>query len=85
MKGTSTVQTRAMERTPPRMTEAVSRHTSKPMSARGMPKVSWARKAMLLACTMQPMPKEANAVKTAKRIPSHFIPKPRSKAYMGPP
>ena len=40
---------------------------------------------MALACTILPMPKEAIAVKSAKSTANHFHPKPRSKAYMGPP
>ena len=85
MKGTSTVHTRAMAFTPPRMTEAVSTQTKMPMIHVGMPNVSLASRAIELACTVQPMPKEASAVKTAKITASHFMPRPRSKAYIGPP
>ena len=40
---------------------------------------------MALACTVLPMPKAAIAVNRAKRIASHFQPRPRSRAYIGPP
>ena len=43
------------------------------------------RVEMALACTVLPMPKEARAAKTAKRMASHFHPKPFSRAYIGPP
>ena len=85
MKGTSTVQTRAMAFTPPRMTAAVSTHTTMPTIHVGMPNVSLVSRAMLLACTVQPMPNDARAVKTAKSTASHFMPSPRSSAYIGPP
>ena len=85
MKGTKMVHTRAMDLTPPRMTEAVSMQMAMPMIQVGMPNVSLASREMELACTVQPMPNEANAVKTAKRTASHFMPNPRSKAYIGPP
>ena len=85
MKGTSTMHTRAMAFTPPRMTEAVSTQTNTPTTQVGMPKVSLASRAMELACTVQPIPNEAKAVNTAKSRASHFMPSPRSKAYIGPP
>ena len=40
---------------------------------------------MALACTVLPMPKEASAVNRANSTASHFHPRPRSSAYMGPP
>ena len=40
---------------------------------------------MAFACTVLPMPKEAIAAKSAKRMASHFQPRPFSKAYIGPP
>ena len=40
---------------------------------------------MALACTVQPIPKAANAVKTANKTPAHLAFKPYSKAYIGPP
>ena len=40
---------------------------------------------MALACTEAPMPRAAQAVKTAKSAASHFMLRPRSKAYIGPP
>lgn len=40
---------------------------------------------MALACTVFPMPKAATAVKKANRMAIFFQPKPRSKAYIGPP
>ena len=64
---------------------AVSTQTKMPTAHVGTPKVSLARRAMLLACTVQPMPNDASAVKTAKRMASHFMFKPRSRAYIGPP
>ena len=85
MKGTRIAQTKAIDLTPPRMTRDVSSAMKMPTAHVGMPKVSWASNAMELACTVQPMPKEANAVKTAKSIASHFMFRPRSRAYIGPP
>ena len=85
MKGTSTVQTRAMALTPPRMTDAVSMQIKMPAPHVGMPKVSLASRAILLACTVQPMPNDASAVKTANKMASQCMLSPRSKAYMGPP
>ena len=38
-----------------------------------------------MACTVLPIPKAASAVKIQNRTPSHFNPKPRSSAYIGPP
>ena len=40
---------------------------------------------MAFACTVLPIPKAAMAVKTQKTTPSHFMPRPRSRAYIGPP
>ena len=40
---------------------------------------------MAFACTVLPIPKEAQAVKMAKSTASHFQPKPYSRAYIGPP
>ena len=85
MKGTSTVHTLAMAFTPPKITKAVSRQTVKPIIQAGTPNVSCASRAIELACTVQPIPNEAKAVKMANRMPNHFMPKPRSKAYIGPP
>ena len=79
------VHTRAMALTPPRMTQAASKQTKMPTIHVGMPKVSLASKAIELACTVQPMPNDARAVKVANRMASHFMPNPRSKAYIGPP
>ena len=85
MMGTKMVQTRAMDFTPPMMTRAVMAQRDRPMIHVGMPKVLYARSAMELACTVQPMPKLARAVKTANASASHFMPRPSSRAYMGPP
>ena len=85
MKGTSIIHTVAIDRTPPKMTQAVSTHTNRPTAHVGTPKVSLASNAIELAWTVQPMPNDAKAVKTAKNSASHFMPKPRSKAYIGPP
>ena len=73
MMGTKMVHTRAMDLTPPRMTEAVSMQMAMPISQVGMPNVSLASREMELACTVHPIPKEAKAVKTAKRMASHFM------------
>ena len=40
---------------------------------------------MALACTVQPIPKAASAVKKAKSTAIHFQPSPFSRAYIGPP
>ena len=40
---------------------------------------------MALIWVPQPMPKEARAARAAKSTPSHFRPRPRSRAYMAPP
>ena len=85
MKGTRMVQTRAMDFTPPMMTSAVNMQMNTPTIQVGMPKVSFAKRAIELACTVQPMPKLARAVKMAKVRASHFMPRPSSRAYMGPP
>ena len=74
-----------MALTPPNMTQAVKMQTKIPTIHVGMSNVSLANKAIEFACTVQPMPNDANAVKTANRMASHFIPKPRPKAYIGPP
>ena len=85
MKGTRKVQTRAMDFTPPMMTNAVRMQMRSPTNDVDAPKVSWASSAMELACTVHPMPKLASAVKTAKSSANHFIPSPCSRTYMGPP
>ena len=61
------------------------KQTKTPTIHVGMPNVSWVSKAMEVACTVQPMPNDANAVNTAKSTASHFMPSPRSRAYIGPP
>ena len=38
-----------------------------------------------MACTVLPMPNDASAVNRANSTASHFQPRPRSRAYMGPP
>ena len=40
---------------------------------------------MALTCTPQPMPKAVKAPRTAKILLSHFMFRPRSRAYMAPP
>ena len=85
MKGTKTVHTRAMALTPPKMTQAAKTQTKIPTIHVGIPNVSLANRAIEFACTVQPMPNDAKAVKVANRIASHFMPKPRSRAYIGPP
>ena len=79
------VHTRAIILTPPRMTTAASRLTTRPTIHCGMPNVSFESSAMEFACTVQPMPNEARAVETAKKRASRFMPSPRSRAYIGPP
>ena len=79
------VHTRAMAFTPPMMTEAARIHTKSPTAQSGTPNVLLANRAMELACTVHPIPNDASAVNTAKRIASHFMFRPRSKAYIGPP
>ena len=85
MNGTSHSQTRAIERTPPRITTAVSAVSTRPVQTGATPAVCSSSVAIELACTMQPIPKAATAVRTAKTSPSQRAPSPRSRAYIGPP
>ena len=40
---------------------------------------------MAFACTVFPMPNDATAANKQNSMPSHFMPKPFCKAYIGPP
>ena len=85
MNGTNIIQTWAMVLMPPKVTEAVSILMAMPTIHVGTPKVSLASSAIEFACTVQPMPNDARAVKTANMMASHFMFRPRSRAYIGPP
>jgi hypothetical protein len=85
MNGTRSSQTRAIDLIPPRMTTAVRTVRTPPLSQGEMPNVSFARTAIEFAWTVFPMPNAATAVNAAKRTPSHFIFRPRSRTYIGPP
>ena len=85
MMGTRNPHARAMAFTPPMTTVAVSAHATAPTILSGMPHVSLANSAIELACTVEPIPNDARTVKMAKSTPSHFMFRPRSRAYIGPP
>ena len=73
MKGTRAPQTLEMLFTPPMMTAAAKPQTTMPLTHNGTPYWSLTIVEMALACTVEPMPKEARAAKRAKRIPSHLL------------
>src|SRR6185503_11645651 len=85
MNGTSASQTFAMDWMPPRITTAVRTVMMAPDTQGDTCQVSLTMAAIEFACTMQPMPKAATAVRQAKIMPSHFACRPRSSTYMGPP
>ena len=85
MKGTSFSHTREMVWMPPKMTSAVSTATTAPTSHSGTPRLALHTVAMAFTWVAQPMPKEASVPNSAKATPSHFICRPRSRAYMAPP
>src|SRR5699024_12381260 len=70
---------------PPKSTGAVRPATTTPTIAGGILKFSSHTAAMAFTWVAHPIPNEANPPKKAKIIPSHFIFRPRSRAYMAPP
>ena len=85
MSGTSMLHTFEMLLTPPMITAAVSSVSTTPHTSVPIPYEACIMVDMALACTVHPMPKAAKAVNTANSTPILRQPKPRSKAYMGPP
>src|SRR6266545_7945784 len=85
MNGTSASHTRAMDWMPPRITTAVSTVMTAPVTHGDTCQVSLTMAEIEFACTMQPMPKAATAVRKAKITPSQRARSPRSSTYMGPP
>ena len=85
MKGTSSSHTRAMTFSPPMTTTPVISAWTMPVTWTLTPNCDAASVEIELACTMLPMPNEANTVKSANSTASHFMPRPRSSAYIGPP
>ena len=67
------------------MTAAVITIRTTPVSCVLTPKLLAAIVAIELACTMLPMPNEAMTVNRANSMPSHFMLRPFSSAYIGPP
>ena len=74
-----------MDLIPPKITRAVRAATTTPTIAGGILKFSSHTAAMAFTCVAHPIPNEANPPKKAKIIPSHFIFRPRSSAYIAPP
>src|SRR5258705_11227515 len=85
MNGTSASHARAMDWMPPGITTAVSTVMMTPDTHGDTCQVSLTIAEIEFACTMQPMPKAATAVREAKITPSHFARRPRSSTYIGPP
>ena len=85
MKGTSMPQTLAILFTPPRITAAPNAVTMAPVMYGEMPYWFSTRVEMAFACTVLPIPNDANVAKRANRTASHFQPNPFSRAYIGPP
>jgi len=85
MNGTSFSHTRAIDRTPPRITEAVITVIIAPVIQGERFKVSFINPEIELACTMLPIPNAATAVKNANTTASHLFFIPRSITYIGPP
>ena len=85
MKGTNIPHTFEIVFTPPRITAAPRIVTMAPVMYGDIPYWFSTREDIALACTVLPIPKEANAAKIAKRMASHFQPNPFSNAYIGPP
>ena len=91
INGMRPVQMRVMLFIPPKMTNPVRMEIIAPMPNLNSSGLSddGAKSMMLsqmaLACTALPMPKAAPAVNMLKRTASHFMPSPRSSAYIGPP
>ena len=89
--GTKAVHQRAMLFTPPMMTKPTTAASTKPViifvvSLSIQSCITNDRfSLMALACTVLPMPNEATAANTQNSTPSHFIPNPFCKAYIGPP
>ena len=85
MNGTKAPQTLAMLFTPPMMTTAVMMQMMPPMTQGDTAYDWWVMVDMALACTVLPMPNEAKAVNREKSMAIFFQPRPRSRAYIGPP
>ncbi len=91
MKGTRTSQKRAIHLMPPMRTSPVAAAMMIPQVMRmGISAVPSGKRSITLLVTalawnMLPMPKAATTVKRAKRTPSHFMFRPRSRTYIGPP
>ncbi len=87
MKGTNAAATLPIRLMPPRMTSPTTTMVANPVTQSGTLNVVCSAWAMLLTCTMLPMPKPASPPKMAKAPPSqsHFLPRPFLMAYIGPP
>ena len=87
MKGTILPATAPMRRTPPSSTATHRPTRIRPHSHAGRPKVPEMLSVMALACTMPPVPIQAQMPNTAKQVPSHihFLPRPFLMKYMAPP
>ena len=87
MKGTILPATAPMRRTPPSSTATHRPTRIRPHSHAGRPKVPEILSVMALACTMPPVPIQAQMPNTAKLVPSqtHLGPRPFLMKYMAPP
>ena len=85
MKGTRAEQTLAMPLTPKTITSITKIAKTIATNFALISKVSPRSNDMEFACTVLPIPKAAMAVKIAKITPSHFMLRPLSRAYIGPP
>ncbi len=85
MKGTRNPHTLAMPLIPKKMTAATMTVRMLPDTYCEILNVSLSIVDMEFDCTEQPIPRAAMMVKTQNRTASHFMPRPRSRAYMGPP
>ncbi|CFP58998.1 hypothetical protein FR5810_02488 [Bordetella pertussis] len=87
MNGTSADATAPMRRIPPSTTMPINTMVATPVAQSGMPKDVPSASAMLLTCTMLPMPKPARPPNSANNVPSHAHrgPSPLRMAYIGPP
>ena len=74
-----------MLRTPPMITAAARSISTAPLTSVLIPYEACMIVEMALACTVQPVPNAAMAVKTANKTPILRHPKPRSNVYIGPP
>ena len=87
MNGTSQFATAEIRLMPPSTTAAVSTKITTPVTSGVTPNEVCIAAAMLLACTMLPMPKPARPPNSANAAPSQAQrgPRPRRIAYIGPP